>query len=1031
MKILSRSLLALLLLTSALPSVQAAVTMVSGNIYDVGKLTYSQDEWLDFDGTYIGNVDDSPMCWAAAAANVIQYWQDEYKQHADAGKTAPNGFNPYAYEKPVGTDYLNVYQEILNKWKPGSGLSMNAIGWWMQGLWLTGQSSGFIYYPSNSRLKNEADLNTGGFYTNVFGDHRQLLVSGKGGLPIYPSLTNASFYSAQVDFSGAEETAPYRNFLEQSLKNAFKTAGQSVALSLISPSGTGHAITCWGYETDADGKITSLILSDSDDRRYGTFMAELVDNGDQTASIHTDRYASWYYGKYRVLDATYIATPDTTLDGSKTVAHSSSDVPTITSISGAVTSSCTLTQSVMTDQSVVIGGGTYEGTDTLSAIVFRADAALSVYDVTDAPALKIEDGAMALLNGGLEVENNSNGGVVTDSHLYIHGGDVSIKGNRADHSGAGIYATAFNGKGVYAGTYVEMMRAGKIAISDNTATISADVSLGGGMAAEDSFSVSKSGAVTVARNKLVAKHGFGGGAGAVFQAKLSENKSVTFTDNAVEAKGNVAEGGALSGMFVNLNGNGALEFNGNAVRVNNKTSYYYQPGEVEYYVFGAHANGGAVALSYVQPIMSNTDYLGGKLNIDDNGAVSFIGNTVRADYSYNDYGEGFGAYADGGALYIGSFRGVGAQASVSRNKGDVVFSGNQAAAAAADGMENAARGGAVYVAENSVLDIKDNKADLAFENNSVIADTAQGGAIYNAAGAKLSLSNNAGNVRFSGNSAKEGNDLYNAAGAVAELAWNGNLHVDNTGHGDTASIVNKGTLYMAAEAGHTMDFVNASIDSSEGRLVLGKDAAGSRTGSGALRFTDGAKTMSLAATENLSATLDKVTLSLGTITGGGTDATMMNHIAVAANTNVHISDLRMGADTSVSVGSNSITLSNVVIDLSEADYSIISAGTGTLYRFNLQDMINCELTLDRVTFDATGVKGFSFGNNVGAAMDFGSDVTFTGPAEVMLLSAGTEPTLVTMMPGMVIFGDVVPEPSTDTLTLSALAALCARRRRKR
>ena len=72
MKILSRSLLALLLLTSALPSAQAAVTMVSGNIYDVGKLTYSQDERLDFDGTYIGDVDDSPMCWAAAAANVIQ-----------------------------------------------------------------------------------------------------------------------------------------------------------------------------------------------------------------------------------------------------------------------------------------------------------------------------------------------------------------------------------------------------------------------------------------------------------------------------------------------------------------------------------------------------------------------------------------------------------------------------------------------------------------------------------------------------------------------------------------------------------------------------------------------------------------------------------------------------------------------------------------------------------------------------------------------------------------------------------------------
>lgn len=1030
MKIFSPALLALLVALAPLPVAQAAVTMVSGNIYDVGKLTYSQDEWLDFDGTYIGDVDDSAMCWAAAASNVIQYWQDEYKQHVDAGKTAPNGFNPDAYEKPVGTDYLNVYQEILNKWKPGSGLSMNAIGWWMQGLWLTGQSSGFIYYPSNSRLKNDADLNTGGFYTNVFGNHRQLLVSGKGGLPVYPSLTNASFYSAQVAFSGAEETAPYRYFLEQSLKDAFETAGQSVALSLVSPSGTGHAITCWGYETDADGKITSLILSDSDDRRYGTFMAELVDNGDQTASIHTDRYASWYYGKYRVLDATYIATPDTTLDGSTAVAHSSSDVPTITSIDGAVTSSCTLTQSVMTEQSVVIGGGTYDGTDTLSAIVFRADAALSVHAVTDAPAIKIEDGAMALLNGGLEVQNNSNGGVVTDSHLYVHGGDVSITGNAAAHSGAGIYATAFNGKGVYAGTYVEMMRAGAITISDNTATISADVSMGGGIAAEDSFSVSKSGAVTVARNKLVAQSGFGGGAGAVFQAKLSENESVTFTDNAVEATGNVAEGGALSGMFVNLNGNGALEFNGNAVRVNNQDSYYYQPGELNYYVFGAHANGGAVALSYVQPLMSNTDYLGGKLNIDDNGAVSFTGNTVRADYSYNDYGEGFGAYADGGALYIGSFSGVGAQASVSRNKGDVVFSGNQAAAAAV-GMENAARGGAVYVAENAVLDIKDNKAGVVFDNNGVDAETAQGGAIYNAAGARLSISNNAGAVHFSGNSAKEGNDLYNAAGAVTELAWNGGVSFDNTGNRGTAAVVNKGTLYLAADEGRTISFNNASLDSSEGTLVLGTDAAGSRTGLGALEFTDGERRMRLAAAESLSATLEKVSLDLGSVVGCGTTATMVNHVGIAANTDVSLSHLRMGTDTAVSVGDHTITLADVAIDLSEAAYSRTKVGAATYYRFDLQQMINCAVTLNDVTFDATAVEGFSFGDNVIVGMDFGSDVSFNGSPAVSLLSAGSEPTELTLRNGVLLFGNtsLMPEPTTTTLSLLALAALCARRRR--
>lgn len=60
-------------------------------------------------------------------------------------------------------------------------------------------------------------------------------------------------------------------------------------------------------------------------------------------------------------------------------------------------------------------------------------------------------------------------------------------------------------------------------------------------------------------------------------------------------------------------------------------------------------------------------------------------------------------------------------------------------------------------------------------------------------------------------------------GAVAEPAWNDSLLFDNTGNRHTASIVNKGTLYMAAEEGHTMRFLNASPDSSSGTLVVGTD----------------------------------------------------------------------------------------------------------------------------------------------------------------------------------------------------------------
>lgn len=1043
MKILSRSLLALLLLTAALPTAKAAVTMVSGNIYDVGKYAYSKDENL-YSGDYYPGKADGAMCWAAAASNVIQYWQDEYKRFANTPSTLPSGIVDSGYGSPDGTAYLQVYQTILANWTLGSGASMNAIGWWMQGRWVTTpvNSPGNKYAPAGGSNLQNPGLDSGAYFSNVFGDWRTLITQDKGGLPVYPNLTNASFYSAQAGSGVNPDSAAPGSAVQQALRDAFSKAGQAVALSLLPASGVGHAITCWGYE-DKDGKMTSLILADSDDSRYGTFMADLVENENGTVSIRSDRYLSWYHGSYTILDATYIATPETILDGTENVVH---DKTAVDAISGnAVTQSCNLVQNVDRSQALVIGGGKYAGTETPSAIVFTADAALSVHDVTgSSPALTIADGAMALLNGGLTVKNGNNGGVVVDSHLYIHGGDVSVTGNKAAHSGAGIYASAVNGKGLFAKNYAEIKGAGDVTIADNAVTKyqytvnegsmyseQSEAVFGGGLAEEDSITISDSGNVHIDRNSVQGTAVFGGGAAAPFQAKLSGNTSVSFTDNKLNATGNLSEGGGLAAMFIDMSGNGSVDFSGNAVQVDNSSMYYHWQGDSDTYVVGAHADGGAVAVSYMIPLETDEGVsLAAKLNIDANGSVSFIGNTVRADYSYRDYGEGFGAYADGGALYIGSFSGVGAQASVSRNKGDVVFSGNQAAAAAADGMENAARGGAVYVAENSVLDIKDNKAGVAFENNSVSADTAQGGAIYNAAGAKLSLSNNAGTVCFSGNSATEGNDLYNAAGAVAELAWNGGVSFDNTGS-TGAAIVNKGTLYMAADKGHTMDFKNAVLDSSEGTLVLGTDAERTRTGSGALQFTDGTKNMSLAAVENLSATLDKVRLNLGAITGAGADVTQLNHIAVAANTDVHISNLRMGADTSVSVGSNSITLSNVVIDLSEADYSIVSVGTGTLFRFNLQNMINCELTLDNVSFDATGVAGFSLGENMAVGMDFGNDVTFNGSPAVTLLMNGAAPTEVSLPHGMVLFGDSnIPEPATATLSLLALAGLCARRRRK-
>lgn len=96
------------LLFAALATLQVTYTAnadVIGNgvCYDLGKACYSNDP-------NIPSKLDEVYCWAAGASNIIQYWQDTYKDQADAGITPPSGINA-DYGSPTGTMYLDVYQQ--------------------------------------------------------------------------------------------------------------------------------------------------------------------------------------------------------------------------------------------------------------------------------------------------------------------------------------------------------------------------------------------------------------------------------------------------------------------------------------------------------------------------------------------------------------------------------------------------------------------------------------------------------------------------------------------------------------------------------------------------------------------------------------------------------------------------------------------------------------------------------------------------------------------------------------------------------
>lgn len=158
--------------------------------------------WQDANKTY---QDDSLMCWAATASNILAYggWGTS---HYNTGPT--------------------IFQEIVAHWTNNSGYMSWAWNWWFNG---SDPPNYFVSYP---------DVPGGGNY--------------------YPTLNFSNYFTGVSSISGNIMAA-----IDLALHQ-----GKGVGM-IVGSGSNSHAVTVWGYSYDAPRYYTRIFITDSDDGFYG------------------------------------------------------------------------------------------------------------------------------------------------------------------------------------------------------------------------------------------------------------------------------------------------------------------------------------------------------------------------------------------------------------------------------------------------------------------------------------------------------------------------------------------------------------------------------------------------------------------------------------------------------------------------------------------------------------------------------------------------------------------------------------------
>ena len=214
--------------------------------------------------TFVPLLDDENTCWYNVSANVFTYWESVYGVFADSSRTLPYG---YTYDKQYmddlgGTQSLRVDMLFYDTWTNYNGQEAAGGDFMMIAPWYLADNHEYTNIGGPySVLRN--DSTKGGYFSQWFPKDNadasvKMYRDMDGNLP---DLTAAA--DALIDAFGAVDNGDgtYSHTAE----------GQIAFIGIVAPGGAGHAMTSYGFETNPDGTLKSILFANSDDMEYRTF----------------------------------------------------------------------------------------------------------------------------------------------------------------------------------------------------------------------------------------------------------------------------------------------------------------------------------------------------------------------------------------------------------------------------------------------------------------------------------------------------------------------------------------------------------------------------------------------------------------------------------------------------------------------------------------------------------------------------------------------------------------------------------------